>query len=85
MKYFVDVYFYNCPKCSNPVIGTKYYHLRELAEMGAAKMAGLINYTCPFCGDSRSSANLLANGHVDETSESEALANGLAVESKGSA
>lgn len=69
------------------MLGKKYYALFELAEMGAAKGAGLITYTCTHkdCGASYRSNQLLTNGNEEQVSEEEARSNGLAFESKGSA
>jgi hypothetical protein len=86
-KYYADAFFYNCPKCRRQVIGKKYYGLFELAEMGAAKAAGLITYKCTHndCGAPYPSDRLLIHGDVLEVSEQEALSNGLVFSSKGSA
>jgi hypothetical protein len=86
-KYFADVYFYTCPKCRRQVIGKNYYCLFELAEMGAAKRAGLITYTCTHedCHASYPSDRLLTNGEAVEVSAKEVLSNGLVFESKGQA
>jgi len=85
MKYYGDAYFYNCPKCRRQVIGKHYYGVFELAEMGAAKGAGLVTYKCTHedCGASYSSDRLTTNGEALEVSEQEALSNGLAFQSKG--
>jgi hypothetical protein len=86
-KYYCDVYFYNCPRCRRQVIGKNYYGLFELAEMGAAKGAGLITYKCTSadCGASYRSDRLIFNGEVVEVSKDEALSNGIVFESKASA
>src|SRR5215813_6312040 len=84
-KYYADVYFYQCPRCRNQVLGKMYYALYDLAEMGAAKGAGLITYRCPHkgCGFESKSNHLLTNGEAVEVSRDEAISNGLVYESKG--
>ena len=84
-KFYADAFFYNCPKCRRRVIGKKYYGLFELAEMGAAKAAGLITYKCTYkdCGASYPSDRLLTSGDVLEVSEQLALSNGLVFNSQG--
>jgi hypothetical protein len=47
--YYVDVYFGGCPNSRKQMMGKKYYALFESSEMGAAKGAGLITYTCNHC------------------------------------
>jgi hypothetical protein len=85
MKYFADVFFYNCPKCKKRTIGKHYYGIFELAEMGAAKQAGLVRFKCTHCGASYPSNRIFVNGEAVEVSSKEALSNGLIFESKGSA
>jgi DNA-directed RNA polymerase subunit RPC12/RpoP len=86
-KYYGDAYFYRCKKCQRQVIGKKYYALYELAEMGAAKRAGLITYKCTYtdCGAEFRSNQMFTNGDVVEVSKDEALASGIVFESKGQA
>jgi len=81
--YFLDAYHYICPKCHRPVSGKKYYAVFAMPEIGAAKAAGLIEWACthPDCGFS--SGRILVNGRLEDASKEEALANGLAFESKG--
>ena len=84
-RYFVDAHFYNCPQCRKQTIGKHYYGIYELAEMGAAKRAGLITFTCTHCGASYPSDRILVSGDAVEVSAKEALSNGLVFDSKGSA
>lgn len=86
-KYYADVYFYVCPSCKRQTLGKNYFALFDLAEMGAAKRAGMIKYRCIHadCNAVYGSDRLLTNGEAVEVSEGEARSNGLAYESKGSA
>jgi hypothetical protein len=86
-KYFADAFFYICPKCKRQTMGKHYYGIFALPEMGAAKRAGLLTFTCMHedCKASYPSDRLLVNGEAVEVSKQEALANGLSFESKGQA
>jgi len=68
-------------------MGVNYYALFQLAEMGAAKRAGLIKYTCTYagCEASYSSDRVMTNGDVQEVSEQEARSKGLVFESQAQA
>jgi hypothetical protein len=81
LKYYGEVYIYNCPKCHKQAMGKNYYALSEKAEMGAAKNAGLIAYKCNHCGAIDSAVR--PNGETAEVSAEEALSGGLAFQSKG--
>ena len=80
-KYFVDVYFFNCPKCKQPAIGGLYFHVYQRAEIGAAKRTGLVSYKCQHCHSKFQSDSLLTNGEVSETTKEEAVSRGIDFES----
>jgi len=84
-KYFVDVYWFVCPKCKKQTVSKSYYCIFERAEIGAAKRSGLLTYHCTHCAASFSSKSITTNGEVSEVSREEAIAGGLAFESSGSA
>jgi DNA-directed RNA polymerase subunit RPC12/RpoP len=84
-KYYADAFFYVCRNCKKQTIGKHYYAIYELAEMGAAKRAGLLTFTCMHCGNSVTSDRQLVNGEAAPVSKEEALANGIDFESKGQA
>jgi hypothetical protein len=84
-KYWVDVFYFPCPKCRKTSIGKTYFFIYEKAEIGQAKSNGLLKYTCIHCGASHPSDRVITNGEAMETSPDEALANGIDWESKGSA
>ena len=66
-------------------MGKNYFGLFELSEMGAAKCAGLITYCCTHhgCNACYTSDRVLVSGEAVEVPEKEALAFGLAFDSKG--
>lgn len=82
-KYYADVFVYTCPKCHKQNLDKMYYCLYELAEMGAAKRAGLITYRCMHEPCDFQSNHVLTNGEAIEVSSDEALSNGLVFETKG--
>ena len=84
-QYFVDVYWFRCPKCDGQNSNKAYFGVFEKAEIGAAKHAGLLSYTCTHCGESFPSNRVMTNGEVFGVAKEQALANGLAFESAGSA
>jgi hypothetical protein len=84
-KYWVDVYYYQCPTCKKVSIGKTYFYIYQRPEIGQAKMNGLLKYKCIHCGTVHPSNRVRTNGEVVETSAEEALANGIDWESKGSA
>jgi hypothetical protein len=83
--YFVDTYFYVCPKCKKQSMESAYFAVFEKPEIGAARGAGLVTYQCSNCGTTHKSDRVWVNGDVVEVSKAEALKHKLAFESKGSA
>jgi hypothetical protein len=86
-KYYADIFFYSCRDCHKPVIGKMYFAVFDRAEIGAAKQAGLVTYQCTHadCRTSYPSNRQMTNGEITEVPMAEALSEGLAFESKGSA
>ena len=82
-RYYGEAHFYICPKCRKQVLSRQYYGLFDLIEMEAAKSAGLIRCTCPYCGACELWDRLKPKWETLEVSREEALATGLAFESKG--
>jgi hypothetical protein len=64
-----------------------YFGVFQIAEIGAAKGAGAIEYRCmhPECNAVYRSDRLLTNGEVVEVSAQEAQSNGLVFDTQGSA
>ena len=83
-KYFLDAYFYQCPKCKQQSLETAYYAAFDKSEIGAARQQGRFTYHCSKCGAAHSSASVKVNGETNEVSKEEAVSHGVAWESKGS-
>jgi hypothetical protein len=86
-KYFADAIFFICPRqyCKKQVMQVLYFRAHSKAEVGAARREGLFSYFCPHCRNVIQSNEVHVNGEMNETSKEEALNNGLAWESAGSA